>query len=368
MKKFIVYFPFPLPSTASGSGVRPKKLLEAFDKFAVQHNFECIVITGIASERASALKKLYREVDPKEILFCYMENQTTPIWLTDPNHLPMHPFMDYNFFRYLRKNNIPLGVFYRDIYWKFNHLYTVGNVLVKKILIKLFKWELQMYKKSAKKIFLPSSAMNKYVGADKTQVIPSPPGGIDYTELTHNKDEVVNAIYVGGISPRYGIYDVLEALHLLNVNQVKIRLQLVCREKEFLLYKERFEPYLGKSWLNVIHASGDQLIPFYKKADFGIVTLQNNVYNDFAVPVKLFEYLSFGLPVIASNTTAMKEIVEAGSFGLIVNDTMEEIKNGFTLLLDQSIREKYRENAIHALKTEHLWIHRVEEIYHSLVD
>jgi glycosyltransferase involved in cell wall biosynthesis len=369
LKKFLVYFPFPAPSTESGSGVRPTKLVEAFQGFAKEKNLECIVIMGTASERLVLLEKVYREVEPNDILFCYMENQTIPIWLTDPNHMPMHPLMDVKFFRYLKRNEIPLGIFYRDVYWKFDHLYTVNNPILKKTLIQLFKLELKIFTKYSKKIFLPSIAMNKYVGIADEKVISSPPGGIVRTSENHiNKNNgSVTAVYVGGVAPRYGVYEVLEALEKLNSDGIKIYLKLVCREKEFQLYNERFQPYLGKEWLKIFHASGEKLIPIYSHADFGIVTLKNDIYNDFAVPVKLFEYLSYGLPVLASRTTAIKEIVEVDKFGLTVNDTVEDIKEGLKAFLNQQVREEYQRNAILALKTKHLWIHRVEEIFQALV-
>lgn len=369
MKKFIVYFPFPLTSTESGSGVRPIKLLEAFRTFAKQENYECIEITGPSNERKKALKRLYKEVDPKDILFCYMENKTIPIWLTDPNHMPVHPFMDYAFFRYLQRNDIPLGVFYRDIYWKFDHLYSVNNPVIKKAMLRLFKLELYLFKKYAKTIFLPSLYMNAYVKVDPSKVSESPPGGIDLTAVTkHTKDEIITAIYVGGISPRYGIYETLEAFYQLNKENVKIKLKLVCREKEYITYKEKFSKYQDCSWLDIIHAHGEELIPIYKQADFGIVTLQHDVYNDFAVPVKLFEYLSFGLPVLSSKTSALSHFVEREEIGIAVDDHVEAIQKGLTSFIDRQIRDQYKKNAINALKTKHLWIHRVNNIYKILVN
>lgn len=369
MKKFLVYFPFPAPSSESGSGVRPQKIIEAFNEFAKENGLECIFIVGTASERTVLLKKLYQEVNASDILFCYMENRTIPIWLTDPNHWPMHPLLDVNFFRYLKKNNIPLGIFYRDIYWKFDHIYKLSNPVLKKVIIQMFKLELKMFNKYSKKIFLPSFAMNKYVGMPPEKVISSPPGGIDRTLETHtNKiNGIVTAIYVGAADPRYGIFDVLEALSQLNNDGTKIYLKLVCREKEFQLHHEKFQPYLEKEWLEIFHASGEKLIPIYNQADFGIVTYKNDEYNDFSMPVKLFEYISYGLPVLASNTTAMKEVVEANHFGKTVNDTVEDIKEGLSAFLNEQTRKEYHENAIRALKTKHLWKHRVEQIFQALV-
>ncbi|MEH7235742.1 glycosyltransferase [Bacillus sp. JJ1562] len=366
-KKIIVYYPFQLKNGDSGSGVRPNQMLKAFHELANEQGFECLEVIGNADERKERLRKIYEEVNPHDILYCYMENQTIPIWLTDPDHIPRHPMVDHNFFKFLRKNKIPLGIFYRDIYWKFNDLYKVKPI-IKTIMIRLFEIELFLYKKYAKKLFLPSMEMNKYVKVPTKQVYPSPPGGIDRTVITDKQDSTkVRAIYVGGIDPRYGVYEVLEAFKMLNKDTTLIELSFVCREKEFKTFKEYLEPFLDEDWLHIHHAHGEALLPIYKEADFGIVTLKRGTYNDFAVPVKLFEYLSFGLPVLATDCTALQKIVEQDNIGLIVKDNSNSIHDGLQEMLDSNKRNKLKENSISALKEKHLWLQRAKDIQNELL-
>ncbi|MBS4206755.1 glycosyltransferase [Bacillus sp. FJAT-50079] len=369
MKKIIVYYPFPLKDGSSGSGVRPIKLLEAFSEFARRSNLECIEIFGTSKERKEKLKRLYQMVNPKDILFCYMENQTIPIWLSDPSHIPMRPLLDYQFMRYLKKNHIPLGIFYRDIYWKFTDMYKVKNKLVTKIMISLFHYEFKMFEHFAKKIFLPSIEMNKYLKLSQDKVDISPPGGVDKVNMLKlNHDQNVTAIYVGGIHPRYGIYEVLEALSNLNESKTLIELILVCRKNELQENLYLMTPFLKRPWLKIHHEHGEKLDALYGKADFGIVTLQKNVYNDFAVPVKLFEYMSYGLPVVSSNCTALQSIVKKDKIGYVTEDNVTSIEQGLMEIMNDKMRELYRENVIHVLHSKHLWLKRVESIYHSLVE
>ena len=42
-----------------------------------------------------------------------------PTLLTEPHHFPTHPLLDFGFFRYVKKQGIPIGLFYSDIFWKF---------------------------------------------------------------------------------------------------------------------------------------------------------------------------------------------------------------------------------------------------------
>ncbi|MFD1780016.1 glycosyltransferase [Fredinandcohnia salidurans] len=366
-KKIIVYYPFQLKTGDSGSGVRPTQMLKAFHELAYEQGFECLDVIGDAKERKNQLRKIYEEVNPDDILYCYMENQTIPIWLTDPDHIPRHPLVDHSFFKFLKKNKIPLGIFYRDIYWKFKDLYKVKPI-IKTIMVQLFEIELFLYKKNAKKIFLPSLEMNKYVKIPSQQVSSSPPGGIDRTAVINKQDsKKVRAVYVGGIDPRYGVYEVLEAFKQLNKGTTYIELLFVCREKEFNTFKEYLKPYLNEDWLHIHHAHGEALLPIYKDADFGIVTLKRGTYNDFAVPVKLFEYLSYGLPVLATDCTALQKIVEQDKIGLIVKDNSDSIQGGLKEMLDSTKRNMLRQNSIFALKRKHLWFQRAKDIQNELL-
>lgn len=366
MKKFIVYFPYKLREQTSGSAVRPVKMLEAFKELAEKQGLEMITIYGESADRKQAFANLYNDVNPKDILFCYMENATIPIWLTDANHLPKKPLMDLTFLKYLKTNQIPLGVFYRDIYWKFDSLYKVKPV-VKQIMISLFRIELALYKKYADVFYLPSLYMNEYVGVQNSEVTDLPPGGVNkLNEQPKTVSRPVTAIYVGGINPRYGVYDTLEAFKKLNEQSTKIKLTLVCRKEEFALYHELMQPYIEQEWLEIHHVYGEQLSPLYHKASFGIVPIKCDPYNDFAVAVKLFEYISYGLPVLATNCKAQVDIVEKSKLGIVVPDNSTGILGGLTKFADADVLEQYKDKVQSSLLTEHLWFHRAEKVFNTL--
>ncbi|WP_060664487.1 glycosyltransferase [Bacillus sp. CHD6a] len=366
MKKIIVYYPYELKEQKSGSSVRPIKMLEAFRKFGEIINREIIEIHGDSNSRKLQLEKVYQQINPKEIECCYTENATIPLWLTDKDHIPRNAFVDIKFYKYLQKNKIPLGLFYRDIYWKFDELYKV-NGFVKPIMQSLFKYELAIYKKYVTCFYLPSIYMNEYLEFKGLEILP--PGGVDLTDYRNppQEKEVVQAIYVGGIHPRYGVYEMLEAIKSINDTKMNISLTLVCRENELNQYKELFEPYRNAEWLKMIHAHGDQLVPLYREADFGIVPIKKDFYNDFAVAVKLFEYISYGLPIVATDCNAQKDLIEDGNFGVVVKDNAVDLELGIREMLDFNKRVLYEKNAVESLKQKHLWLNRAETAYSSLM-
>ncbi|MDC5123615.1 hypothetical protein NRA16_17025, partial [Acinetobacter baumannii] len=104
MKNIIFHCPFPLDYNAkSASGIRPVKMLKAFESLG--YNVDLVV--GYTDERRSAINNIKQKIKNGCIYsFVYSESSTMPTALTEPHHLPISPFLDFNFFKFLRKKNI----------------------------------------------------------------------------------------------------------------------------------------------------------------------------------------------------------------------------------------------------------------------
>ncbi len=122
-------------------------------------------------------------------------------------------------------------------------------------------------------------------------------------------------IYVGGISRVRGAFEMVQALEHV-ARSSKVELTLV----------GRFEPAGLKEELSTLagwqHVQTTGWLPpevayeLLKKADIGLVCLHPLPRHVVALPVKLFEYMGAGLPVIASDFPLWKEIVEGNNCGL----------------------------------------------------
>ncbi|MBA2264276.1 MAG: glycosyl transferase family 1, partial [Chloroflexi bacterium] len=56
-------------------------------------------------------------------------------------------------------------------------------------------------------------------------------------------------------------------------------------------------------------------------------------YNDLALPIKLFDYLSYGRPLVVTDCTEQARIVREADAGIVVGDTVEALSAGFAHLL-----------------------------------
>src|SRR5262245_15032723 len=115
--RMIFHHPLPVaPGAASGSGVRPLQMMEAFRSLGIEVDAVC----GYAAERAQAIARVEHSLRlGTRYDFLYSESSTEPTLLTDRHHLPLHPWLDFGFLARLKARSVPLALFYRDIYWRF---------------------------------------------------------------------------------------------------------------------------------------------------------------------------------------------------------------------------------------------------------
>ena len=129
-----------------------------------------------------------------------------------------------------------------------------------------------------------------------------------------NKNKEV--CYVGSLSKARGVVELVESLELNNLH-----LNLGGTFNDVDLEKKVTSM---ASWDNVNYhgyVNRNQLDVILKKSMVGIVTLHNTESYRFAIPVKLFEYMRAGIPVVISDIPLWKRMVEHANCGLVVNPT-----------------------------------------------
>lgn len=371
MKHILVYFPYELQKNPkSGSGVRPKRIVEAFKQYCEEENHELVVISGTTSERQAAIEHYNARNDYHNALFCYMENSTMPYWFTDPDRKPKNVKLDSGFWNTLKQHNIPISLFYRDVYWKFDDMYVPpkGIKFLRYLMRQVYKQELKTYQKYVDLLYLPSLEMNKYVGW-QGEVSELPPG-MEKVEKRNNiplkLEKPYQAVFVGGISDQVGMLMLLEAFKVLNENEHIINLELVCRENEYTKYEEmhKYEQY---NWLKVSHLSGDQLIEVYDRSHLALIPREKNEYHDFAVPVKLFEYLSHHLPVAATDCDAQARLLKEEGFGAVSKVDPVEYGKAILDLLQPDTYNQTKQNIELKAWENHSWYARVRKVANDML-
>lgn len=133
--------------------------------------------------------------------------------------------------------------------------------------------------------------------------------------LSYKENEKI-IIYVGDITCDRGALEMVKALEYLDT--LRIRLDLVGKyvpaelEKKIKLMRG-YRRVKYRDWLPL-----NKVYDHLKEASVGIVCLHPIPHQD-TLPIKLFEYMAAGLPVIASNYPLWREIVHGNNCGICVD-------------------------------------------------
>lgn len=129
---------------------------------------------------------------------------------------------------------------------------------------------------------------------------------------THKENAVA---YIGGISEMRGIKEVILALSF--TQNVRLNLGGSFSEK---MFEEKIKQYENCSKVNTLgFLNRQQASEVLGKSVAGIVTFLPAPNHINSQPNKMFEYMVVGIPVIASNFSLWREIIEGNECGICVD-------------------------------------------------
>lgn len=370
-KRCIFHIPNAVnPNGISGSQVRPMKLWKAFE--AIGYTVDAVM--GDNAQRKVLIKAIKENIRNGILYdFLYSESSTMPTLLTDKSHLPTHPFMDFGLMKFCRANGIKVGLFYRDIYWKFADYKALVPWYQRAVTLPMYKYDLTRYNKDLDRLYLPSMRMKKYIeDAVHTQIDELPPGA-DYNEdniqrrkqyFAEEVKQNLELFYVGGVSEQGGIYDLTMLVKILK-NKKNVHLTICCRENEWLKNKKYYEEYLTDR-ISIVHKSGKELQVFYLKSDICMCYFPSGGYRDMAMPIKVFEYLSYVTPMIITKGCVAGTFVEKNDIGWSVEYKEQAIETCIDeILANRADIIKKHENAVRCLEAN-TWLQRARKIVADL--
>lgn len=345
----------------SGSRIRPQKMLKAFKDLG----YLVTLVDGTSTERKKKITGVRREIESgAKFDFCYAENAPIPYAITDPDHLPRHPFMDRAFFRFLKKQSIPIGLFYRDIYWRFESFKSLHNPLVSALCLPLFKFDLSYHTLDyIDRLYLPTEALAAHFPKSfrPPPIQALPPG----TEIPSDSDAPKTfqkkALYVGGLLPP--AYD-LSLLFEVFTQLPEWELTIVCRENEYAQTNSLY-PWGSLPNLIVLHESGEALNAIYESNRVFLLVREPHPYLDIAIPVKLLEAWGHGLPILTNSRACDASLIEDEGGGWIAPDMPSLIAKLRQLENDPEEWNRCHK-AVLEIRQRHTWKTRAETVAQEL--
>ena len=360
IRNIIFHHPRPLfPNSLSASGIRPIRMLEAFRSLG----YHVDVVAGYSRERKLAVKTISENVRKGMVYdFVYSESSTMPTLLTDTHHLPIAPFLDFSFFAFCKRHNIPIGLFYRDIYWMFEE-YGAGSARWKTACAKFFyRYDLHQYEKYLDKLYLPSMQMATYISVVDQRKARALPPGHDMTELQSSLPAAksLSLLYVGGLGLHYQMHELFAAAEGLD----NILITICTRSEEWERVRASYGNLPGN--VVVVHASGYELLQLYQKADIALLFVKPQEYRAFASPLKLYEYIGHGKPIVASEGTLAGKFVAEHGIGWSIPYSIDSFKSLIaSIFTDRDLLNQKRQ-AIEHLFHSHTWQARAKQVADDL--
>ncbi len=134
------------------------------------------------------------------------------------------------------------------------------------------------------------------------------------------KKQLQHFVYTGTIGEHYGIFECIQLIDQLHQLDENIHLTIIgyCAQNSVL---EKLKEYIrGKQYIKLI--GGNYIVPHseilekIQEADAGFLSYQANPSTNTRIPTKLYEYLSYQLPIISVKNTYWEQIINHYQAGI----------------------------------------------------
>ena len=181
----------------------------------------------------------------------------------------------------------------------------------------------------------------------------------------HNRSSIA---YIGSFDAHKGLDTLLEALkythrkpHLFIIggkNDIEIE---AIRKLIPALYDQSKVTLTG--WLNK-----DQLGEHLRRTALGILPLKDSFFNRYITsPLKLFDYYSHGIPVLASDLPTTRELIHENVTGLFFQSkNSKDLAQKIDYLLSNRKMMETMSKHVYTRAQKYLWIHRAQHIWNAI--
>ena len=217
---------------------------------------------------------------------------------------------------------------------------------------------------------------NDHIKNNKVDII------YNYTDLNLKNENIpfidreYDAIYCGGITTIRGVFQIIEAARIAKMKSRNLKFLIIGPVLERNL-KTKIVSLINKYQLskNVIlkdQVPYNKVSTFYNKSKIGLAIFLDNPINHIILPIKTFEYMAFGFPVVCSNFGHLLKYTTDNNTGIPVDpQNPAEIYNTIIKILEnKSIYEEYKNNALKASNEKYDWNlmdRKLNDIYSRIV-
>jgi glycosyltransferase involved in cell wall biosynthesis len=210
-------------------------------------------------------------------------------------------------------------------------------------------------------VVVVSELMKDYVaanyGVNSALISVVPPGGkplIDKKGVEKN-GKAKKVVYAGLVANREHTDLFLNSMPFVLKQNSSVEF-FITDKGEALGKAKKLIRYLGVEPKFFWYDDYDVVNAFLSSCHMGVLCSGNGLARQMGTPVKLFTYLSNGLPVVANDIGGWSKIIEEENIGLLTKDSPEDFAAAINRLLnDERLRRELSYNALNAVAEKYNW-------------
>ena len=227
---------------------------------------------------------------------------------------------DVAFLALARAIGIPVLTYFRDAYQLFPEYYPVDS-LRRWVSARAFLPAMRALAAVSTRVAVPSRGLGEALFGPSADALILPPGApppvaIPYATTANQLLFVGDARLDAQGAPR-----LVEAVRRLRASGRSLGLTIVARAGQ-----DPRGPL--PDWLRIERASGNEIHRLLEDVVASVIPRPRGTYNDLAVPVKLYDYLSYARPLIVTACEEQARVVSEAGAGVIVDDDVAGMADG----------------------------------------
>jgi glycosyltransferase involved in cell wall biosynthesis len=199
------------------------------------------------------------------------------------------------------------------------------------------------------------------VSPNKIEIVSNTPQvSLPYEFVKVHSGEDLRLVYIGFLTKIRGLDVVISAIRKLidmEGNLFGIRLDIIGKgeEQDYLL---RLVDKLNLKENIFIHGwlDYDKAQQILNDSNVGVLTYRVCSHWNNTIPNKIFDYMSLGIPILATEVVPIQRIIEETESGLICRDQdTDDIAEKIKTLTDSTLRQNLGDNGIEAISSKYNW-------------
>lgn len=174
-------------------------------------------------------------------------------------------------------------------------------------------------------------------------------------------------LYLGDTNIRRGLQTAIASIPQLKKSIPNIKLVIVGKNTTDSILKKQVADLNIQDFVDFEGWQNVSLFQSYIiSSEICISPLHRNLQHDVAYANKIFQYMSFAKPLLVSDATAQKELIEKVNSGLVHQEkNVDDFTNQFLKLYhDENLRKTLGENGQHFVRNEFSWEQTSKKLVH----